>query len=254
VSGLAFRLGRARAPRPLIPKVLFAHVVSEIAARCGSPADVNRELHRLGVGAGDLVAVTLAALTHLKRLWPAGGDPRGVAGFSRLVFHSAWLAVAGHEPEVSVEVAEGGLVWVELRERAGEGAFYKIVAPEGVNPLYFAAGVVEGGAQGVDLEGLVEELILAASDFIWQLEGREELAARALRDVVYSYAGRVYEALMVVFVVKGDVRLYNVAGIVEDVGRAVFYRSREYVALAAREAVEVGLARPERFKHLLEAG
>jgi len=149
VSGLAFRLGRARAPRPLIPKVLFAHVASEIAARCGSPADVNRELHRLGVGAGDLVAVTLAALTHLKRLWPAGGDPRGVAEFSRLVFHSAWLAVAGHEPDVSVEVAEGGLVWVELRERAGEDAFYKIVAPEGVNPLYFAAGVIEGCAQVV---------------------------------------------------------------------------------------------------------
>ena len=148
---LAFRLGRALAPAPhaLVPKVLFAHVVAEVAARCGNPAEVNRELHKLGVGAGDLVAVTRAAMTHLKRVWPPDGDPRRVAEFSKLAFPSAWLTVTGRKPETSVEVRDGGLVWMELREKPGEDAFYKIVAPEGVNPLCFVAGVLEGYAQTV---------------------------------------------------------------------------------------------------------
>lgn len=149
MSGLAFRLGRALAPVPrtLVPKVLFAHVVAEVAARCASPAEVNRELHRLGIGAGDIVAVTQATLTLLNRAWPPDGDPRRVAEFSKLVFPDAWLALGDREPEARVEVAEGGLVWVELGEGPGGDALYKIATPEGVNPLYFAAGVLEGCAQ-----------------------------------------------------------------------------------------------------------
>lgn len=151
MSWLAFKLGRAPSPaaRYLIPKILFAHVVAEVVGRCASPMEANRELFKLGVGAGDLVAAVTAAPTHLKRLWPPGGEPGRVAEFSKLVFSSAWLNLTGRAPTVRAEVLSGGLVWIELEEKPGGDAFYKIVVPEGVNPLYFAAGVLEGYAQMV---------------------------------------------------------------------------------------------------------
>ena len=151
MSRLAFKLGRAMSPaaRCLVPKILFAHVVAEVTARCASPREVNRELFKLGVGAGDLVAVVTAAPTHLKRMWPSGGEASRVAGFSKWVFSSAWLTLTGRPPTVKAEVSGDRLVWVELEERPGEDVFYKIVVPEGVNPLYFAAGALEGCAQAV---------------------------------------------------------------------------------------------------------
>jgi len=131
----------------LVPKIFFAHVVAEVTARCTSPQEVNRELFKLGVSAGDLVAVVTAVPTHLKRMWPSGGEASKVVGFSRWVFSSAWHTITGRPPTVRAEVLGDGLVWIELEEKPGEDAFYKIVVPEGVNPLYFAAGALEGCAQ-----------------------------------------------------------------------------------------------------------
>jgi len=174
----------------LVPKILFAHVVAEVTARCASPQEVNRELFKLGVSAGDLVAVVTAAPTHLKRIWPSGGEASKVAGFSKWVFSSAWLTLTGRIPTAKAEVLSDGLVWVKLEEKPGEDAFYNIAVPEGVNPLYFAAGALEGCAQ-------VVLRVLGADWFsFWRPLGRRgacgflSSSAKAAEEVASAIASR----------------------------------------------------------------
>lgn len=145
MAKLAFRLQKAFAPtvHVLLPKVLFTSLVAQLVKESGDSLSACRELFKRGVQAGSLAVTSLASAASLKRFWPDKDDPRSVASYAELVCEAFWQIFVGHKPRVKASVLdERGLVWVEI-EAAGD-AFYNVVAPPGVNTLYFVAGMLEG--------------------------------------------------------------------------------------------------------------
>jgi hypothetical protein len=104
-------------------------------------------------------------------------------------------------------------------------------------------------------ETTVDEVIARAAellDHIEELRGRDGAAAEIVRDLAYSYTDIVYRAVDELASLEGDERLAWMAVALYYLRIAIIRCDREYVARAAEEAVNAGIAAsPERLRPLL---
>jgi len=114
------------------------------------------------------------------------------------------------------------------------------------------------GYDFVPPEVTIDEVIAAAAellDYIERLEERDEAAAEIVRDLAYSYTECVYHAVNELAILEDDERLAWTAMALYYLRIAIIRGDRKYIARAAEEAVNTGIAAsPERLKPLLEAG
>jgi hypothetical protein len=116
------------------------------------------------------------------------------------------------------------------------------------------------GYDFVPPEVTIDEVISAAAellDYIRELREKDEAAAEIVRDLAYSYTEYVYHAVVELSILENDEKLARVAMALYYLQTAIMRGDRKYVARAAEEAVNTGIAaNPERLKPLLslEAG
>ena len=107
-------------------------------------------------------------------------------------------------------------------------------------------------------EVTIDEVIAAAAellDYIERLKERDEAAAEIVRDLAYSYTEYVYHAVDELANLEDDERLAWTAMALYYLRIAIVRGDRKYIARAAEEAVNTGIAAsPERLKPFLEAG
>jgi hypothetical protein len=109
-------------------------------------------------------------------------------------------------------------------------------------------------------EVVIDEVILAAVEllgYIEELRRRDEVAAEIVRDLAYSYTVNVYYAVDELADLEEDEKLARMAVALYYLRIAIIRGDRAYIARAAEEALEAGIAaNPERLKPLLsfEAG
>ncbi|MEM0459710.1 MAG: hypothetical protein QXZ31_07550 [Thermofilaceae archaeon] len=152
LAKLGFKLQKAFAPSVhiIVPKILFTLVVKEVVKEKGDEVSACKELFRQGVWAGSLAVTNLASLASLMKFWPGKDDPHGVAGYAEMIGGAFWRLFVGHGPRVKTEVLDDkGLVWAEVTEAPGADAFYKVIAPAGVDTLFFVSGMYEGAFQTI---------------------------------------------------------------------------------------------------------
>jgi len=103
----------------------------------------------------------------------------------------------------------------------------------------------------------IDDIVIAAAellDYIEKLRERDEAAAEIVRDLAYSYTDTVYHAVDELAILEGDERLAWTAMALHYLRGAIIRGDRKYIAYAAREALDTGIAAsPERLKPLLEA-
>jgi hypothetical protein len=116
------------------------------------------------------------------------------------------------------------------------------------------------GYDFVPPEVTIDEVILAAAEllsYIEELKKRDEAAAEIVRDLAYSYTDTVYHAVDELAGLEGDEKLGWTAMALYYLRGAIARGERKYIARAAEEAINAGIAaNPERLKPLLsfEAG
>ena len=112
------------------------------------------------------------------------------------------------------------------------------------------------GYDFVPPEVTIDEVIAAAAellDYIERLKERDEVAAEIVRDLAYSYTEDVYHAVDELAILEGDDRLAWMAMVLYYLRGAIIRGDRKYVARAAEEAVNTGIAANlERLKPFLE--
>jgi hypothetical protein len=103
-------------------------------------------------------------------------------------------------------------------------------------------------------EVTIDEVIAAAAellDYIEKLKEKDEVAAEIVRDLAYSYTDTVYHAVDELAILEDDERLAWTAMALYYLRGAIVRGDRKYIAYAAREAVNTGIAvSPEKLKHL----
>ena len=111
------------------------------------------------------------------------------------------------------------------------------------------------GYDFVPPEVTIDEVIAAAAellDYIEKLRERDEVAAEIVRDLAYSYTDTVYHAVDELANLENDNKLAYIAVALHYLRGAIIRGERRYVARAAEEAVNAGIAaNPERLKPLL---
>ncbi|MCC6005130.1 MAG: hypothetical protein LM590_12410 [Thermofilum sp.] len=111
------------------------------------------------------------------------------------------------------------------------------------------------GYDFVPPEVTIDEVIAAAAellDYIEKLKERDEVAAEIVRDLAYSYTDTVYHAVDELANLENDNKLAYIAMALHYLRGAIIRGERRYVARAAEEAVNAGIAaNPERLKPLL---
>jgi hypothetical protein len=111
------------------------------------------------------------------------------------------------------------------------------------------------GYDFVPPEVTIDEVIAAAAellDYIEKLKERDEVAAEIVRDLAYSYTDTVYHAVDELANLENDNKLAYIAVALHYLRGAIIRGERRYVARAAEEAVNAGIAaNPERLKPLL---
>jgi len=104
-------------------------------------------------------------------------------------------------------------------------------------------------------EVTIDEVIAAAAellDYIEKLKEKDETAAEVVRDLAYSYTGDVYHAIDELAILEGDEKLAWTAMALYYLRTAIARGERKYIAYAAREALNTGIAaNPEKLKHLI---
>jgi hypothetical protein len=107
-------------------------------------------------------------------------------------------------------------------------------------------------------EVTIDEVIAAAAEFlsyIEELKKKDEAAAEVVRDLAYSYTDSVYHAVDELADLEGDEKLAWTAMALYYLRAAFIRGDRRYIARAAEEAINTGIAaNPERLKPLLEEG
>ena len=110
------------------------------------------------------------------------------------------------------------------------------------------------GYDFVPPEVAIDEVIAAAAellDYIEKLKEKGE-AVEIVRDLAYSYTDTVYHAVDELANLEGDERLAWIAMALYYLRGAIIRGDREYIARAAEEAVNAGIAaNPEKLKPLL---
>jgi hypothetical protein len=105
-------------------------------------------------------------------------------------------------------------------------------------------------------ETAIDEVIASAAEllgYIDELKRRDEAAAEIVRDLAYSYTDNVYHAVDELANLEGDEKLAWTAMALYYLRTAIIRGDREYIARAAEEATNSGIAAsPERLKPLLE--
>jgi hypothetical protein len=111
------------------------------------------------------------------------------------------------------------------------------------------------GYDFVPPEVTIDEIIAAAAEllgYIEELKGRDEAAAEIVRDLAYSYTSTVYHAVDELANLEDDEKLAGTAMALYYLRAAIARGERKYIAYAAREAVNTGIAaNSERLKPLL---
>jgi len=131
----------------LVPRMLLMFLIAKLEAEFTNPADINRELHRLGIWGGSRCLVELSKPEDLRKIYPADHDPEGVADFMEVYSILAWNWFSGHSPYFSSKIIkeengyiiEGIVKSVEDKETFAD----KIETVSGVNPYYIASGGFE---------------------------------------------------------------------------------------------------------------
>ncbi|MCC6049965.1 MAG: hypothetical protein LM580_04630 [Thermofilum sp.] len=110
------------------------------------------------------------------------------------------------------------------------------------------------GYDFVPPEVTIDEVIAAAAellDYIEKLKEKDEVAAEIVRDLAYSYTDTVYHAVDELANLENDNKLAYIAVALHYLKGAIIRGERRYVARAAEEAVNAGIAaNPEKLKHL----
>ena len=103
-------------------------------------------------------------------------------------------------------------------------------------------------------EVTIDDVILAAAellDYVEKLKEKDETAAEVLRDLAYSYTDNVYHAVDELAILEDEERLVWTATVLRYLRGAIVRGDRRYIARAAEEAVNAGIAaNPEKLKHL----
>jgi hypothetical protein len=103
-------------------------------------------------------------------------------------------------------------------------------------------------------EVTIDDVILAAVellDYVEKLKEKDETAAEVLRDLAYSYTDNVYHAVDELANLEDDEKLAGTATALHYLRGAIVRGDRKYIARAAEEAVNAGIAaNPEKLKHL----
>jgi hypothetical protein len=104
----------------------------------------------------------------------------------------------------------------------------------------------------------IDEVIFAAVDLLdytERLKEKDDVAAEVLLDLAYTYTGTVYYAIDELANLENNAMLFDVAMVLYYLRWAIIRRERKYIARAAEEAINTGIAaNPERLKTLLGAG
>jgi hypothetical protein len=104
-------------------------------------------------------------------------------------------------------------------------------------------------------EVTIDDVILAAAellDYIERLKERDEVAAEIVRDLAYSYTDTVYHAVDELANLENNNELAYIAMALYYLKGAIIRGERRYVARAAEETVNAGIAaNPEKLRRLL---